>query len=112
MKIPIVIPIYKPDPKVYGKVRDMLKKQTVKNEVLEISGFTESKGMNHGIKKATGEIVVTMNQDCIPEDEYWLEKLIKPFEDPKVVATVSDTIVMPYKLWKKADAFYGLNQLI
>ena len=103
MKIPIVIPVYKPDQKVYVRVREMLKKQTMKNEVLEITGFTEAGGMNHGIKKAKGDIVITMNQDCIPEDEHWLERLLKPLEDKNVVASVSDTIVMPYKLWKKAD---------
>ncbi len=105
MKIPIVIPIYKPNPKIYGRVKEMLEKQTVENEILEITGMTESQGMNYGIKKAQGEIVVTMNQDCIPTDERWLETLIKPLlKDQKIVATVSDTIVMPYDLWKNADA--------
>jgi len=103
MKIPIVIPVYKPDPEVYSRVREMLAKQTVKNEVNEITGFTEAAGMNHGIKNAKGEIVVTMNQDCIPEDEHWLERLLKPFQDKEVITSVSDTVVMPYELWSKAD---------
>lgn len=38
-----------------------------------------------GLKEATGEIIVYIDDDCIA-DFHWLENLIKPFEDSKVVA--------------------------
>lgn len=100
-EIPIVIPVYKPDKEVLNLVRNMLKRQTVKNKIIEVENLPEAISMNTGIKKAKGEIVVTLAQDCVPEDEFWLEKLIRPLiEDEKVVATSSD-LYLPDFYWKK-----------
>ena len=62
----------------------------------------EARSMNTGIKKSKGDIIVTLSQDCVHEDKFWLEKLIKPLENKEVVATVSDLhIIEGY--WKKRD---------
>ncbi len=89
------------------KALEILKKQNYKGkkEILVISkdiGLAEN--INYGIKKAKYDIVVTLHHDCIPENEYWLEKLIKPFENKEVVATVSD-VHLPIELWKNFDIF-------
>ncbi|MBU2100282.1 glycosyltransferase [Candidatus Micrarchaeota archaeon] len=39
---------------------------------------------NLGAKKAKGETIIFTDSDCIPEKN-WLEEMIKPFENPKVV---------------------------
>jgi GT2 family glycosyltransferase len=99
-KISIVIPLYKPDLEVLKKLKDSLKKQTIKAEIIENWNMPEAKSMNTGIKKAKGDIIITLAQDCIPENKFWLEKLIKPLEDKKVAATISD-LHLPKKYWKK-----------
>ncbi len=99
-KVSVVIPVYKPDPEIFKKIKDMLKKQTVKAEVIENWNMPEAKSMNVGIRKAKGEIIVTLCADCVPENESWLEKLIKPLERKNVVATISD-LYLPEEYWRK-----------
>ncbi len=48
-----------------------------------------AKAYNDGIKKAKGEIVITIHQDCIPLEKDSIQKLIAPFEDSDVVLTYS-----------------------
>lgn len=98
--ISIVIPVYKPEKMVLNKVREMIKKQTVKAEIIENWNMPEAKSTNNGIKKAKGEIIVTLSQDCVPENEFWLEKLIRPLKKKEIVATVSD-LYLPEWYWKK-----------
>jgi len=109
-KVSIVIPVYKPEKEVFDKLKEMLKKQTIKAEVIENWNMPEAKSMNTGIKKAKGEIIITLAQDCIPEDEFWLEKLIKPLEDENVVATVSN-LRLPEKYWKTYSFFIRMFTL-
>lgn len=102
MTIDVVIGVYKPDIRTFNRVKEMLKKQTVKNRLHEIWNKPEPVAMNTGVRKSKGAIVVIMSQDCVPEDERWLERLISPFKDKKVVASVSDTY-LPKDEWKKYD---------
>jgi len=97
--VSIVIPVYKPDKEVFKKVKEALKNQTVKAEIIENWDMPEAKSMNTGIKKAKGKIIVTLAQDCVPENEFWLEKLIAPLKDKKIVATVSD-LYLTEEYWK------------
>lgn len=99
-KVSIVIPVYQPEKEVFEKLKKMLKKQTIKAEIIENWNMPEAKSMNTGIKKAKGEIVVILAQDCVPEDKFWLEKLIKPLEDKGIIATISD-LHLPEWYWKK-----------
>ncbi|MFH1751947.1 MAG: glycosyltransferase [archaeon] len=38
---------------------------------------------NNGVKKASGEIIVFIDSDCVAESN-WLEEMVKPFENEKV----------------------------
>ena len=68
----------------------MLNKQTIKSiEVIENWNMPEVISMNTGLKKARGKFAVLLEQDCVPEDKYWLERLIEPLKDKNIVATVS-----------------------
>lgn len=100
--IDIVIAVYNPPMNIFSRVKEMLKKQTIKNNVIEVWNMPEAVAVNTGIKKSKSSIVVNMCQDCVPEDEKWLERLIEPFKDPEVIATNSDTL-LPYEYWKKYD---------
>jgi GT2 family glycosyltransferase len=99
-KVSIVIPVYKPNEKVLKKVREMIKKQTIKAELIETWNMPEAKSDNIGIRKSKGDIIITLSQDCIPENKYWLEKLIKPLEDKAIVISVSD-LILPEYWWKE-----------
>lgn len=99
-KVSIVIPIYRPEKEIFEKLREMLKKQTIKAEIIENWNMPEAESMNAGIKKAKGEIIVITEQDCIPENEFWLEKLIKPMKNKNIAATISD-LHLSEEYWKK-----------
>lgn len=59
----------------------------------EAAGFTYS--VNRGIKIATGDYIVLLNNDTIITGGDWLNILVAPFEDPLVAATG------PAKNWHK-----------
>jgi len=58
--------------------------------------------LNKGIKKARGEIIVTLQGDCIPQNRLWLSKLLEPFKNESVVATCS-RVHNPIEIWNKSD---------
>ncbi len=60
---------------------------------IEPGTYVPGRVLNEAISKVSGEIIVFNNSDCIPQDKYWLEKLIKPFEeDPEVVSVFANQI--------------------
>lgn len=52
---------------------------------------------NYGLKKANGEIIVFIDDDCIVQKN-WLSSLTFPFNDPEVVATGGRVIHHPWKI--------------
>lgn len=66
------------------------------------SGISFASSMNAGIKKATCSLVIILQQDCIPKDDKWLSRLIEPFNDEKVIASVSK-VELPFELWNRFD---------
>ena len=104
----IIIPCYN-SAKYLDKLLSALRKQTVKpNEIIivddgstdntkeVIGGFSgmnikyfwkknagPAKARNFGAKKSKGELLLFVDSDCVPEND-WLEEMIKPFSDKKV----------------------------
>jgi GT2 family glycosyltransferase len=101
-EVSVVIYLYKPEKEVYEKIKEMLKKQTIKAEIIENWNMPSAKSINTGVKKAKGKIVVTLAMDCVPENEFWLERLIKPLEDKNIIGVSSD-LHLPEWYWKKYD---------
>lgn len=99
-KVSVVIPVYKPEKQVFEKLKKILKEQTIPVEIIEKWNNPEAVSMNLGIKEAKADLVVILAQDCVPENKYWIEKMIKPLENKEVVAVVSD-LILPYSYWKK-----------
>lgn len=111
MKINVIIPTYKPDEKFERNLR-MLRRQTLQpdriliinteesffhskefgklpqGEIIHIkkSEFDHGGTRNRAAAMCDGDIIVLLTQDAIPADEYLLENLTKPFEDPEVCA--------------------------
>lgn len=58
--------------------------------------YVPGRVLNEAISKASGEIIVFNNSDCIPQNNFWLENLIRPFQqDPEVIATFANQIPRP-----------------
>jgi cellulose synthase/poly-beta-1,6-N-acetylglucosamine synthase-like glycosyltransferase len=100
IKVSVVIPVYKPEQEVFDRVRKALDSQTIKAEIIENWNMPEVESLNNGIRKARGDIIILMQQDSVPVGERWLEKLIEPLKDGKVVASVSDLWITE-RYWKK-----------
>lgn len=49
--------------------------------------FGLANAYNQGIKKARGDIIVTIHSDCLPLEKEAITKLINPFKKPEVVLT-------------------------
>ncbi len=91
IKVSVIIPSL--DGYRGGKVPQLLEKlkhQTFKEmEIILIKGISpQGKAINMGAEKAKGEILVIMDDDSLPADEFVIERLISPFEmDSKIGMT-------------------------
>lgn len=54
------------------------------DQVVVQDGGTFAESCNAGAKKATGDILIFVNDDCELQQTTWLDELIAPFDDPKV----------------------------
>lgn len=107
MNISVIIPVYNPDKQILKRIEESIKIQKFdgKIEIIKVeNGLGLADSLNYGIKKAKYEIIVSLHQDCIPENGKWLKTLIEPLKDKGVVASVSK-VELPYKIWKKFDFF-------
>ena len=90
-RISIIIPAYKPNIILLNRLKKYIKENTNKEfETIILDGVGGlAHTYNRGIKKAKGEIIITIHSDCVPLEKDSLKKLIKPFENPSVVLSYS-----------------------
>lgn len=113
--VDVIIPVYHPDDKFF-RLMDMLKVQTIRPKNILILQTVEDMdnkedinypdiGINinvyyigkeefdHGGTRRFGaglseaDILMYMTQDAVPADEFLIENLLKPYEDPLISAT-------------------------
>lgn len=60
---------------------------------------------NAGIRAANGEIIVCTDDDCIV-DKAWLDRLVRPFEDPQVGCVTG--LVVPAELETRSQELFEL----
>ena len=80
-------------------------------------GFSLAEMRDLGAREAGGEVVVTTDADCVAP-EGWINALVKPFEDPKVVAVgggfrpINKNSLSRFYCWMSAlvQGFLGLFQ--
>lgn len=53
-------------------------------EIIAIADFLPGLAINRGVRASSGEYLVCLSAHCIPVDEFWLENLLRNFEDPEV----------------------------
>lgn len=53
-------------------------------KLVKINKYIPGKAINVGIRASKGDFIVCVSAHCIPKDEYWLEHLLRNFEDPMV----------------------------
>jgi hypothetical protein len=58
---------------------------------------------NHGARQATGDFIVFLDSDVIPE-EGWLQALLGSFADPQVEVVCGNAYIDPYDTFAKAFA--------
>lgn len=66
--------------------------------------------------EARGPIVINLSQDAIPAREDWLEKLIRPLEDPEVGASCGSSIpdpdrAFPQFQWERNGYYYFTREM-
>lgn len=54
-----------------------------------------SKSFNRGVRKAMGNIIISLHDDCVPIGKKWIDQMIGPFSDKSVGAVSSQRIVKP-----------------
>lgn len=112
--VDVIIPTYRSDEK-FNQLLTMLYRQTVRpNRVIilhteeypgqeqplpdisdsnitvvpiDIKSFDHGGTRRYGVSLSDADIVMLMTQDAVPADEFLIERLIEPYEDPWVAAT-------------------------
>ncbi len=110
LSVDIIILTYKPD-ELFHKLMEMLERQTkeihhiilmnteeayfdyeIKHPNIEVHHIKKEE-FDHGATRALGmsyaksDFVICMTQDAVPENEFLIEELLKPFEDQEVAVS-------------------------
>ncbi|MBN1626695.1 MAG: glycosyltransferase [Deltaproteobacteria bacterium] len=68
---------------------EKIKQFTTKIVPVPEGSYIPGRVLNKAVELSASEIIVFLNSDCVPVNKYWLENLVKPFEDPAVGAVFS-----------------------
>ena len=101
----IVIPLYKPDKDTLNKVVSSIKQQKLDGDleiVIVDKNWGLAKQINYGIRKSKYDIIISLEQDCIPLGTNWAKNLLEPFKDMGVVAADSK-VKYPDSLWDSSS---------
>lgn len=123
-RVEVIIPVYKPDKKLY-KLLDRMEKQTIrpdkililqtvadKNKREELNlpydysidigviyinkeDFDHGGTRKYGASLSKADILMFMTQDAVPVDEHLIERLIEPYRDSLVAATYARQFAGP-----------------
>jgi len=67
-----------------------------------------AKSMNRGIRESTGEVVITLHDDCVPLSDDWIRKLVETFDTDPKIAIVSSRFLIRFNelgFWDKLFSF-------
>lgn len=58
--------------------------------------YIPGKALNFGVEKSKGKFIVFLSAHCIPCNSDWLQNLIKPFENKKIVGVYGRQLPLPH----------------
>jgi rhamnosyltransferase len=76
---------------------DVIRRHNAPERVVLNDSRTYNPGrvLNEAVACSRGSLVVFINSDATPQDEFWLERLVAPFDDPQVGATFGRQVARP-----------------
>jgi threonine dehydrogenase-like Zn-dependent dehydrogenase/glycosyltransferase involved in cell wall biosynthesis len=89
----------------YDRTRDIAEERQAR--ILRISShdFTFGYSLNVGIEAADGKQIVIVSAHTVPEDEFWLEKLLQPLGQDDVAMTYGRQVGVPQSKFSEAEDF-------
>ena len=116
-KVSVVVPIYNGEADLPELINCLLSQTYPKDSPITIHPLSENHiqssyaARNIGIRAAVGEIVAFTDADCRPQPQ-WLEALIQPFVNSKIVIVAGEIAALPGKtlLEQHADRQETLSQ--
>lgn len=85
-------------------------REVARLEVVAVPGGRYYELKNAGFARADGEVVVLLDSDTLPEAG-WLQRLLAPFEDPRVAAVSGHTYLRHYDFVSRTLALVWLFPL-
>lgn len=89
---------------------EYLRQFPVKIICYDRKNFNYAHAFNLGAQQAGGKFLVRLSGDVIPADDRWLEKLLKPFSDPKIAAAYSYPILEELSWEHKITYFFQYSR--
>ena len=78
------------------------------DQLIVVVGGTFAENVNRGAMGVETDLMVTVNDDCKVDQDDWLEKLTKPFDDPQV-AVVGCRLIYPNGKLQHAGVYLQLD---
>lgn len=85
MKVSVVITVKNKAEIIEPLIKSLQRQSKKPDEIIVKAGGNRSQGRNAGIKAARNEIIAVTDAGCVA-DKHWLERLVKPLTDKKVVS--------------------------
>jgi len=94
----------------------VLQRYPVRVIPVEQNTFDWGRARQRLFEEARGRIVVNLSQDAIPSERTWLERLVRPLEDPKIGASSGSSIpdpdrAFPQFQWEKNGFYYFTREI-
>ncbi len=79
-----------------SKDKTLIKAKKYPIKYIKIKNFFPGKAINDAIKVSSGKIIVCLSAHCIPVDDNWLARLVKPLKNKKIAGVYGRQEPMPY----------------
>ena len=71
-------------------------KKNISHYVFKQKDYIPGRALNFGVEKSKGKFIVFLSAHCIPCNSDWLQNLINPFENKKIVVYMGRQLPLPH----------------
>ncbi len=71
-------------------------RKNISHYVYKQKDYIPGKALNFGVEQSKGKFIVFLSAHCIPCNSDWLQNLIKPFENKKIVGVYGRQLPLPH----------------